>query len=363
MEARHAMSGDSHQMRGQPFVNILLSILGAIFFGFIGLRVGQALAEEANGLLSLLYWSLFPIGFILLGAVVTPLALVPFLTRFQEWMQQVRPLQLVLGILGLVAGLLASALLTPWLVALPGVGGFLAPLMVSFILGILGVTALVSREEDFAQLLARHFPTRGGWPGEKVIVDTSAIIDGRIADIAQTGFLPGSVVVPRFVLDELRYIADSPDAIRRNRGRRGLDVLTRLRREGHVPVLVAEEDFPDAPDVDAKLIRLAKKLSAPILTNDFNLNRIAEVEGIRVLNLNQLANAVKVVILPGEEMEVQIVQEGKEADQGVGFLEDGTMVVVEGGRRYLNERLPVIVTRVLQTVAGRLIFAHPKGAP
>ncbi len=349
-------------MKSYPFATLLLRVAGALFFGFIGLRVGQALAEGQEGILHSLVWAMVSVGFILFGALATPYFLLQPLQKFQEWTRQIRPLQLVLGIVGLVSGLLASALLAPWLVKLPGLGGFLAPLAVSFFFGIMGVAALVSREEDFAQFLARHFPSRAFWPPQEVILDTSAIIDGRIADIAQTGFLPGTLVVPRFVLDELRRIADSPDALRRNRGRRGLDVLGRLRREGHVPVRIADDDFPEASDVDSKLIRLARKLSAPVLTNDFNLNRVAEVEGVRVLNINQLANAVKVVILPGEEMEVHIVQEGKEADQGVGFLDDGTMVVVEGGRRYLNERLLVTVTRVLQTVAGRLIFAQPKGA-
>ncbi len=177
-----------------------------------------------------------------------------------------------------------------------------------------------------------------------------------------TGFLQGTLIVPRFILDELRLVADSQDTLRRNRGRRGLDMLNRLQKEAPIPVRVSEEDFPDARDADAKLIRLASKLKAPILTNDFNLNRIAELEDVKVLNINDLANAVKVVILPGEEMAVRIIQEGKEAGQGVGFLDDGTMVVVEGGRRYLNEQLDVIVTRILQTVAGRMIFAQPKGA-
>ncbi len=349
-------------MKSYPFVTLLLRVAGALFFGFIGLRVGQALAEGQDGFLHSLVWAMASVGFTAFGALATPYLLLQPLQKFQEWTRQIRPLQLVLGIVGLVSGLLASALLAPWLVKLPGLGGFLAPLAISFLFGIMGVAALVSREEDFAQFLARYFPTRAFWPPQEVILDTSVIIDGRIADIAQTGFLPGTLVVPRFVLDELRRIADSPDALRRNRGRRGLDVLGRLRREGHVPVRIADDDFPEATDVDSKLIRLARKLSAPVLTNDFNLNRVAEVEGVRVLNINQLANAVKVVILPGEEMEVHIVQEGKEADQGVGFLDDGTMVVVEGGRRYLNERLLVTVTRVLQTVAGRLIFAQPKGA-
>jgi uncharacterized protein YacL len=222
---------------------------------------------------------------------------------------------------------------------------------------------MVSREEEFADFLSRYLPLVGRGTSRlprQVILDTSAIIDGRVADVVQTGFVMGSLVIPRFVLDELRYIADSADALRRNRGRRGLDILGRLQKEAPVPIQVSDKDFEDARDVDAKLLRLAKSMDAPIMTNDYNLNRIAELEGVRVLNVNSLANAVKAIVLPGEEMAVHIIQEGKETGQGVAFLDDGTMVVVEGGRRHLNKELEVTVTRVLQTVAGRMIFAQPK---
>jgi len=197
--------------------------------------------------------------------------------------------------------------------------------------------------------------------GQRFLVDTSAIIDGRIADISEAGFIPGTLVLPRFVLDELRHIADSADALRRNRGRRGLDILNRLQKESPVPIEITDNDFEDLQEVDSKLVRMASIYGCPIVTNDFNLNRVAELEGVRVLNINQLANAVKSVVLPGEEMAIRVIQEGKETGQGVGFLEDGTMVVVEGGRRHLNDEIEITVTRVLQTVAGRMIFAQPKG--
>ncbi len=342
----------------------VVRVLGALFFGFLGLWAGQALAAGDSGLVRILFWTATPIGFTLFGALAgPPLILIP-LQRFQEWTQSIRPIQLILGTIGLLAGLLAGVLLSLALFTLPGIGGFIAPFVVSFVLALLGVATMVSREEEFGAFLGRYLPglTKGSWASREIIIDTSAIIDGRIADIATTGFLQGTIVVPRFILDELRYIADSPDSLRRNRGRRGLDILTRLQKEAPIPVRVVDDDFQDARDVDAKLIRLAQKLNAPILTNDFNLNRIAELENVKILNVNNLANAVKVVILPGEEMAVRIIQEGKEMGQGVGFLDDGTMVVVEGGRRYLNEQLEVIVTRVLQTVAGRMIFAQPKGA-
>jgi uncharacterized protein YacL len=271
---------------------------------------------------------------------------------------------LALGAFGLLLGLIVSALLAPALTAAPGRAGFIAPLAAAVVAGLVGGLVGLARGDAVGQALLRRLPpapvpNRAG-PAESVVLDTSAIIDGRIADICQTGFIQSTLVVPRFVLDELRYIADSPDSLRRNRGRRGLEVLTRMQKESDVPVEIVEVDFGDSGDVDSKLVRLAAAYGSPILTNDFNLNRVAELEGVRVLNINQLANAVKSVVLPGEEMAVRIIQEGKELGQGVGFLDDGTMVVVEGARRHLNDDLDVVVTRVLQTVAGRMIFAQPK---
>jgi len=193
-----------------------------------------------------------------------------------------------------------------------------------------------------------------------VVVDTSAVIDGRIVDIGRTGFILGTLVVPRFVLDELQRIADSPDPMRRNRGRRGLEMLSALQKDAISPVEISEQTYPEIGEVDAKLVAFAREHGAAILTNDFNLNRVAELQGIRVLNINELANAVKAVLHPGEELAVRIIQEGKEPGQGVGYLDDGTMIVVEGGSRFMDRELNVTVTRVLQTVAGRMIFAQPR---
>src|SRR5664280_1842639 len=201
-------------------------------------------------------------------------------------------------------------------------------------------------------------PPRANEP--QVAVDTSAIIDGRIADIAEAGFLQGTLVVSRVVLDELQRIADNADTLRRNRGRRGLEILSRLQKDARVNVEIVEDTFPEIAEVDAKLVALARSRSGVILTNDFNLNRVAEIQGVRVMNVNLLANALKPAVLPGEDLRVRVIQEGKEAGQGVGFLDDGTMIVVEGGARHLDREIDVGVTRVLQTVAGRMIFALPK---
>lgn len=192
------------------------------------------------------------------------------------------------------------------------------------------------------------------------ILDTSVIIDGRIADIVKSGFIDGILVIPSFILEELRHIADSSDPLKRNRGRRGLDILNKIRKELNIKVRIEELDFPEIAEVDSKLVKLAQVITGEIITNDYNLNKVAELQGIKVLNINELANALKPVFLPGEEMVVTIIKDGKESKQGIGYLDDGTMIVVEGGRKYITQTIYVIVTSVLQTAAGRMIFAKPK---
>lgn len=191
-------------------------------------------------------------------------------------------------------------------------------------------------------------------------MDTSVIIDGRIADICQTGFLEGPLVIPRFVLEELQHIADSSDVLKRNRGRRGLDILNRIQKEMDMKVEIHEADFNDVQEVDSKLVKLAKQLQGIVVTNDFNLNKVCELQNVRVLNINDLANAVKPVVLPGEELNVHVIKDGKEHNQGVAYLDDGTMIVVEDGKEYIGKRVDVLVTSVLQTSAGRMIFAKLK---
>jgi uncharacterized protein YacL len=192
------------------------------------------------------------------------------------------------------------------------------------------------------------------------ILDTSVIIDGRIADIIETGFMEGTFIIPQFILQELQYIADSPDPIRRTKGRRGLDILHRIQKMPNIKVKIVEEDFPKIKEVDAKLVSLARLMSAKIITNDFNLNKVAQLQGVAVLNINELSNVLKPVVLPGETLNLFIVKEGKEYNQGVAYLDDGTMVVVENGRRFIGKTIEIVVTSVLQTTAGRMIFAKPK---
>lgn len=271
---------------------------------------------------------------------------------------------LLAGIFGLIAGLLVSVLLFPSLEKIDVAGSFL-PLVATFVLGYGGFRAGYSKKEDLVGLFSRWSfdkdqSSRQDYREEHKILDTSVIIDGRIADICKTGFIEGTLVIPEFVLEELQHIADSSDLLKRNRGRRGLDILNKIQKELEVKVLIYEGDFDEISEVDSKLVRLAKVLQGKVITNDFNLNKVCELQGVSVLNINDLANAVKPVVLPGEEIIVQVIKDGKEHGQGVAYLDDGTMIVVEGGREYIGNTMEVLVTSVLQTSAGRMIFAKPK---
>jgi len=273
---------------------------------------------------------------------------------------------LMSGLVGLIVGLVIAALLTFPLSLLPYPLGRILPFLGVVLFSYFGISVFVLRQHDLFQAM-RYIPGRVA-PVEEgqetaavsrsILLDTSVIIDGRIADIARTGFLSGSLLIPRFVLNELQYIADSPDNLRRQRGRRGMEVLSQLQKETTIPVRITDIDVEGVREVDDKLVILARQLRCPILTNDYNLNRIADLQGVSVLNVNELANSVKMVLLPGETLEVNIIQEGKEAGQGVGYLDDGTMVVVEDGLDDLNKIVEVMVTKVLQTAAGRMIFAR-----
>jgi uncharacterized protein YacL len=262
---------------------------------------------------------------------------------------------------GLIVGLIVAALLSPVLANLPSPFGEILPFLAALLFGYLGVVVMTMRRQDLSTLLSGRFSSGGEVPQDEqvVLLDTSVIIDGRIADISQTGFVPGTMLVPRFVLNELQHIADSSDSLRRNRGRRGLEMLNLLKEESVTPVRITDMDIPEAHAVDDKLVMLAKKLRCPVVTNDYNLNRVAQLQGITVLNINELANAVKSVLLPGETISIKIIQEGKELGQGVGYLDDGTMIVVEEGRPYIGQTIPVLVKKVLQKTEGRLVFAQP----
>jgi uncharacterized protein YacL len=258
------------------------------------------------------------------------------------------------GFFGLIAGL---AIGTAAVSLIPSAG--MAGLGLPALLGAyLGAAVALRRRADLEPVSAVLFPGGGRGGDGRKIVDTSVIIDGRIAEVCETGFIDGTLVVPQFVLQELQHIADAGDPLRRARGKRGFEVLERLRRTAKVKVEVMERDFAQVREVDGKLMELARSLSAKILTNDANLSRVAQLRGIEVLNINELAQALRPIALPGEPMRVLVVREGKEPGQGVGYLDDGTMVVVDGGRRHLGQTVEVIVTSVLQTTAGRMIFTR-----
>ena len=305
----------------------------------------------------------------LLGFVIGGVAgryFAKLLNRFEHALQRVSASDVVFGIVGILAGFLVAFF--PSIVMFRSYPGWIVALVLFAICGILGYIIAVSKKDDLMDLLRMGRHSSALNPNETLrqrtkVLDTSTIIDGRISDVTSSGFLQGELMVPRFVLNELQAIADSDDPLKRARGRRGLDVLNNLQRQEKVEVLIEDQDFPEFPEVDSKLVKLAKSIGAAIITNDFNLNKIAELQGVPVLNINDLANALKPVVLPGEGMVLHILREGKEGGQGVGYLEDGTMVVVEGGRRYLGRDVDVLVSSVIQTPAGRMIFATLREKP
>ncbi|HEB75694.1 MAG TPA: TRAM domain-containing protein [Nitrospirae bacterium] len=275
-------------------------------------------------------------------------------------LQKVKPGRFIGAFIGLLFGLLFSRLaLIPIAPVLADNTGTLS-FALDAILGYGGLLIGANRGKNLTVSGILRLFKGQALEGNLKILDTSVIIDGRIADICETGFIEGTFIIPQFILQELQHIADSPDPHKRARGRRGLDILHRIQKMPSISVKIVEEDFPNIKEVDAKLVALAKMLDAKVMTNDFNLNKVAELQGVSVLNINELANTLKPVVLPGETMNVFVLKEGKEYNQGVAYLDDGTMVVVENGRRFIGKKVDVAVTSVLQTTAGRMIFSKLK---
>lgn len=304
---------------------------------------------------------------------------VDYIVDFIRWVEDslVRApvADLLFGSLGLIIGLIVAYLINVFVQDIQiQVVSQVVPIFLTILLGYLGFQVGFKRKDEFLNLLSKK-DKQGATdssdeankaevdasliPKDKIL-DTSVIIDGRIADICETHFLEGTIVIPQFVLEELQHIADSSDGLKRNRGRRGLDILNRLQKDLPVNVEIYEGDFEEIQEVDSKLVKLAKVMNGIVVTNDFNLNKVCEFQNVQVLNINDLANAVKPVVLPGEEMSIQVIKDGKEQNQGVAYLDDGTMIVVEEGKEYIGKTIEVVVTSVLQTSAGRMIFAKPK---
>ncbi|MEP0761472.1 MAG: PIN domain nuclease [Chloroflexota bacterium] len=349
-------------------LDFFLRLVGMMVFTLLGALLGIDLSDalnlppEASGL-----------TFSLMGALAG-LIITPWITTYparaaRRAILKTPPEKLVSSLVGLVLGMAVAAMFAWPLSLLPDPFGQFLPTVIALATVYVSVTVFSLRAQDVFALfggLLRASPGAlrmlpGGATGE-VLLDTSVIIDGRILDISQTGFIQGALLVPRFVLNELQHVADSPEMLRRNRGKRGLEVLSELQQRSRTPVRVIDDDVPGVDEVDEKLVLLAKQRNVPVMTNDFNLNRVAELQGVTVLNINELANAVKAIFLPGEVIDIHIVMEGRELDQGVGYLEDGTMIVVEDGKRYMDRTIPVLITRYIVTNAGRMYFAQPEGS-
>ena len=359
---------------GARAAQTLLRLVFAAIFGTTGFLLGREAYVHAISIhVASQFWQIAllivaPVVGAVLGVLIVPAAQSLFeteLTSVEHAIDRLAPGELVGGAIGLTTGLviafLAKSVLFEFITFAGRAGGYIAILLyivISIFAAYLGARVGAKQRVSLGRMtgggMAKPTPS-GGMPK---VIDTSVIIDGRILEIVQSGFLEGPLVLPRFVLRELQLIADSGDALKRSRGRRGLEVLTKLQAIATLEIV--ERDFDDLSQVDAKLVRLAQERAGKLVTNDFNLNRVANVEGVSVLNINELANAVKPVLLPGEELRVAVIKEGKEPHQGVGYLEDGTMIVIENGRKLIGETVEVSVTSALQTMAGRMIFARMK---
>ena len=368
---------------------IITMLVGALGFYlsylFLRLNLLQSLGWNSSPVWT---YATTVVLFAIMGFLVAPVTIRSFLS-LMGWIDsrltRVPTHDLMSGAVGGIIGLIISSLFSNSFRDIQFFGPILA-VVLSIFLGYLGLTIGMKRKEDVlgffsflpkfrgdktdktdktdkADKADKHKESKADQSLERLsykILDTSVIIDGRIADIVKTGFVEGILLIPSFVLEELRHIADSSDLLKRNRGRRGLDILNQISKETVIKVHIHEQDFDDINEVDSKLVRLGQVLGSPLLTNDYNLNKVAELQGVKVLNINELANALKPIVLPGEEMLVQVMKEGKEPSQGVAYLDDGTMIVVDTGRRFMGQNVTVVVTSVLQTAAGRMIFAKPK---
>jgi uncharacterized protein YacL len=371
--------GGDYKLMVKNLIRGLLTTAGLVIGYQLVYVLGDVLAVNEifgiliDGTLRIVY---YVIGALLFGLIFFLIS--PWLIKLgwkatgiiENTLQNIPTNDILLGSVGLILGLIIANLFIrplaiipiPWL-------GSIVMVLANIILGYLGIKIATRKRDDLGSIVhslkklgIKDKNYRAEGTVRPKILDTSVIIDGRIADICKTGFVEGPLIIPGFVLEELRHIADSSDTLKRNRGRRGLDILNKIQKELDIPVKIYDKPFEDIAEVDTKLLKLAQIMKGKVVTNDFNLNKVAEFQGVPVLNINELANAVKPVVLPGEEMVVQVIKDGKESGQGVAYLDDGTMIVVDGGKKHIGESIGVMVTSVLQTAAGRMIFAKPKNA-
>ncbi len=341
-------------------------LIGMVVFTIVGARIGVDLANFLNldvpsrgfifGLVGLLF-----------GIIMTPFLTVRPVRFVRRAINELPIERLLMSVVGATVGLILTLLLAYPLSLLPTPFGTLLPPFVSLAGAYLGLTTFSIRSREILDTIAERFGGRSGrfsgLSSRKLILDTSVLIDGRIADVAETGFIGGTLIVPRFVMNELHRVADSSDLLRRNRGRRGLAVLNKIQRSDTVPVRIVDDDFDDINEVDDKIVALGLQMSAVVMTNDFNLGQVAEAQGVTVLNINQLSNAVRSIFIPGEVFPVRVIQDGRDPNQGVGYLDDGTMVVVENGKQYMDRTIRVLVTKLINRDTGRMIFAIPEDDP
>ncbi|QSX07050.1 TRAM domain-containing protein [Sedimentibacter sp. zth1] len=354
-------------------IRIITSLLGVVLGVLIGIFINklgisnlsivwqkQVVIAVSGAVFGIIFYFLTPIIISIIAKIANSL---------EKEILKYSAGEIIYGAIGLIFGFIIAYLISqPFLSIQIAYIGVIISSLLYILLGYLGIRIATMKKEDVL-FGALNFKKNGfKFKNSKSsksgiypkILDTSVIIDGRITDICKTGFLEGPLVIPEFVLKELRHIADSSDSLKRNRGRRGLDILNHLQKEGIIEVIIETRDFEDEVEVDIKLLKLAEELGGKVLTNDFNLNKVAEFQGVKVLNINELANSVKPIVLPGEEMNITIAKDGKESNQGLAYLDDGTMIVVEGGKKFIGVNVIVTVTSVLQTAAGRMIFAKIK---
>lgn len=316
-----------------------------VTLGIAGYTIGFYIYNSSNGGILGLLWG---VG---IGVVIIVV---------EYFIQKVSSRAILGAVFGGIFGLSLSSLFTRSFLSntIPYPLAFYLHSSIAFVCCLIGIVVGVKRIHNIDMRSIRQFFSEQSTSQNYKILDTSVIIDGRIADISETGFLEGVLIIPQFILKELQHIADSPDPIKRNRGRRGLDILHKIQKRVDIQVEIHDKDFPKIKEIDAKLVELGKLLQAKLITNDFNLNKVAELQGVSVLNVNELANALKPVVLPGEVIEVQVLKEGKEYGQGIAYLDDGTMIVIDHAKKLIGKTVSVAVTSVLQTTAGRMIFGQ-----